>query len=393
MLHDEPAYHTDHRRLDRLDHLRFLAASAVASWHFTQRFVPSSAVPKWPIFSIFEEGYTGVSLFCTISGFIFSWLYFGKEISIASFAKNRALRIMPLYFFFIALTFYTQGGFTGLDVLAAFTTLLSSGFPGFASPGWTIIIELQFYALFPALMLFTRKYGVGYLLAFLAFMVLFRALVWQASGNSQSLAYWTIFGRMDQFLAGIITAIILKRTMQRRDVRIATIVLGMIGSVAIVSFAHYLNVNGGFNNLYGANGASQSGLWVIYPTIEAVCYASIIAGYVVMPPIRGRLAAAIDAAFSYCGRISYSIYLTHFLLIAAVFQFLVSHGVTATTWEGAVVLFLITALPAIIAVSSATYCLIERPFFDLRQSALPSGGELHHVPAEYRQVRSVRHPR
>lgn len=356
-------------RLDRLDHLRFVAAFAVASWHFTHLLVSPAVVPKWPILSILEEGYTGVSLFCAISGFIFTWIYFDRAIPLKEFAQHRALRVVPLYLLIVALTYYTSAGFTATDVLTSLLTGLSKALPGYAAPSWTIMIELQFYALFPALIYFSRKYGTGYLVGLLILFIAIRIMVWLSSGNSQFLAYWTLFGRMDQFLAGMLSAILLKSAANSVRARSALMVVGALALAAIVSFAHYLNVNGGFFDLYGGKEPSSAGIWVIYPTIEAVCYSCIIVGYLALPPISGRIAAVISAAFAYCGRISYSIYLTHFLVIGAVLTVIGSLGFRAYSWEAAQVLFLWTGLPAILLVSSASYYLIERPFYDLRSVA------------------------
>ena len=75
-------------RLSRIDHLRAIAALLVATWHFTHTYVSPKVVPAWGILSIVEEGHTGVSLFCVISGFIFTYLYADSGIAYSAFIRK-----------------------------------------------------------------------------------------------------------------------------------------------------------------------------------------------------------------------------------------------------------------------------------------------------------------
>src|SRR3954447_14078267 len=97
-----------HVRLEKLDHLRFVACLMVMIWHFSHAFVPATVVPSWTWLSLIEEGHTGVSLFCVISGFIFGWLYYGRSIVLRQFARNRALRILPIFLLWLALAYVTS---------------------------------------------------------------------------------------------------------------------------------------------------------------------------------------------------------------------------------------------------------------------------------------------
>ena len=86
-----------------LDHLRGLAAFLVFEWHFIHAAgVPFSNVPFiWPL-SLIEEGHWGVSLFMTLSGYLFAKLLDGKIIIYRYFFWNRFLRLAPLLILVLA---------------------------------------------------------------------------------------------------------------------------------------------------------------------------------------------------------------------------------------------------------------------------------------------------
>ena len=76
----------------------------VLLWHFLH-YNNGYPVPfeNDPIFflSIFNEGHTGVALFMTLSGYLFSKLLDEKRIWWTAFFYNRALRLLPLLIFVI----------------------------------------------------------------------------------------------------------------------------------------------------------------------------------------------------------------------------------------------------------------------------------------------------
>jgi len=187
----------------RLDHLRLLAALMVLFWHGMRYFqqVPTAELPAfWPL-SFAQEGHTGVALFMVLSGFIFQTLCRGKEVNYFEFIRNRVLRIAPLFIFWTLLYFYI-GDVDPAKLFIAIVGLMNKGtIPGV---GWTIIVEFQFYLLFPFLLIFTRQYGLRYLVCLLLFAVFFRWSIWYTVGTVQDLSYSTIFGRIDQFLLGMI---------------------------------------------------------------------------------------------------------------------------------------------------------------------------------------------
>ena len=80
-----------------LDHIRALAAFLVFTWHFTHTTNGSPVsfryVPALFVFAPLDEGHTGVSLFMTLSGYLFAKLLAGRQIDYSAFLWNRILRL------------------------------------------------------------------------------------------------------------------------------------------------------------------------------------------------------------------------------------------------------------------------------------------------------------
>ena len=150
------------------------------------------------------------------------------------------------------------------DILGGFV------FPTWPRGTWTISIELQFYLLFPLLLLLFRRHGPFALLAVVAGAMLLRFDWWRTYGEAQHIAYWTIVGRIDQFVFGMLFALV----SIRRNV------LNIVAATAFASFLVLwteLDRMGGYTHFGDA--ASPSPLWIVLPTVEAITWGSLIAWY------------------------------------------------------------------------------------------------------------------
>ncbi len=80
-------------RIDLLDSFRFLAVMSVLLYHFTYRW--KSEIPGRNYYGdLFRYGFLGVQLFFVISGFVISYTL-ENTASLASFFKNRLIRLFP----------------------------------------------------------------------------------------------------------------------------------------------------------------------------------------------------------------------------------------------------------------------------------------------------------
>lgn len=342
-----------------LDHVRALAAFLVFSWHFTHGGAgsptPFEGAPAIFPLALFDEGHVGVSLFMTLSGYIFARLLAGRTILYGPFLYNRALRLFPLLllvFIVVGVREATSGS------LPAYLLRLLSGFvtPDWPNGGWSIAVELQFYILLPALLaLLQRDWRL--LAVFLGAAVATRAALWTALGEVQTLAYATIVGRIDQFTLGILAWHVGAGMRGRWGVALTAFLM-------FSAFYWLFAAAGGYWKLGGF--PSPNPVWIFLPTIEGAAFAVLIAWYdrSFSPAARGA-----SGFVARLGEYSYSIYLLHFFVVFRIAAFIDEHVMSlsnfyvALAWSG--VCFAAMALPGWVS-----YRFVESPFLRWRKRYL-----------------------
>jgi peptidoglycan/LPS O-acetylase OafA/YrhL len=356
---------TQGKYYEKLDHLRFLAALLVMFWHgmHFKNQVPTSSVPSFPLFSMLEEGHTGVSLFMVLSGYIFWQLCRNKEISYLGFLRNRFIRIAPLFFLYVFLMFKVND----IDPLKLFVSIV--GLMGHTLPrvSWTIIVEFQFYIIFPFILLFTQKYGFRYVFGLLVLALIVRYGLWVNRGYIQDIAYWTIFGRIDQFILGILACELVAKHINLK----LKFICGAIFIMLLLAFSEFNNL-GGFYHIPVY--PSTNGLWIIMPTLEGLMWASLIALYLSADFF---LYSRISKIIAWFGAISFSFYLNHMFVIEFVYKIESKmNWLPSSIWNICLNIILVI-LPITLVFSSLTYFLIEKPFLSLRKN---------YVIKEYQQL-------
>ena len=344
---------SSNRYFSRLDHLRFVAALLVLFWHTVHVFVPTSYVPKWFPLSLLEEGHTGVALFMALSGFIFMSLCRDKEIAYGGFIRNRLLRIAPLFVFWLSLSLWTTPAIDLQRVLASLATMATPAgqMPGV---GWTILVEFQFYLLFPFLLVFYRREGPRFLFGILAVAVATRLVVQMGTGQVRHMAYHSLFGRIDQFLLGMLACE--ARHRWPAFFRSRSLLAGSV--VAWMLLVHWFNLRGGYDRM------SNQGIWVILPTLEGAAYGLWTACWLSCP---WTLPRWLDDGLAWMGKLSFSFYLNHILILKACVKLAESCGLTPKNFESAMLFTLLGVLPATTLLSALTFRFIEQPFLSLRK--------------------------
>jgi peptidoglycan/LPS O-acetylase OafA/YrhL len=341
----------------RLDHLRFLAVVMVLMWHSIHHGtkVPFTTVPSFFPLSLLEEGHTGVALFLTLSGFLFAALTEGKDVDYAGFFRNRLLRIAPLFIVWTLITFYTTQ-IPPERMLAVVFGLLDRQIYG--GVGWTVLVEMQLYLIFPFLLTFSRRYGLRYLLGVILICGLLRLMVWLQYSGTLLLAYWTVFGRADQFILGMISFV-----AYRRFARVLGQPLFLIFAFLGLSYLYHQ-----FNRQGGYYGSGTFFLWVYMPTLEGLAYGTLIASYLAL---RVRVPALIDRPLAWLGTISYSMYLSHTTVVPACYALAKRFfSYEPQTMSQFTLFTLLAVLPALVAVSALTYYVVEFPFLKVRKPYL-----------------------
>lgn len=323
-----------------------------------------------PLKAIILEGHFGVSLFMVLSGFIFTVGLLGKDISYKGFMTNRLIRIYPLYIFVIIAAvsaFPLTASFNNiaLSILpfgnlpqALHTQISGTGLDPFAM-SWTIALELQFYLIFPFILSMLNRRRLKQVLCFCGAIVLVRLLLTLLPGaDNYFISFYTIFGRFDQFFAGILAGIIF---IKYRSYVNRYAVPTLIASLMLLMFASLkVNNTGGIDKILG-------GWSVLMPIVYAILSFGIVLSYVSLTESikkQGRTTNFIAKI----GELSYSIYLIHVLvIIALVAKFPSILTVFGDSWIAAFFASTLIILPIVLLTSLITYNGIEKPFLDMRR--------------------------
>lgn len=351
----------------QVDHLRAIAALWIIFYHGEQLIGSILRTGKWfagewqyslnPLVSVIREGHTAVALFMVLSGFIFTYGTYGRSVDYGRFITNRLLRIYPL---FLCVVMVGIAANPASFKLAAFITtilplanvqLLQTG--PFTAMAWAVAVEFQFYLIFPFLLRFLNEGMLRFILSVLACALLFRLIAVGLGGNARDLSYWHIVGRIDQFAAGMVAAAALRNFQP--EARIMR--FGLVVAVALT-----IGMLFGFHRL---GGWPVNAPWkVIWPTIEALVYALLIASYVASGSLLSQSASRWLAAL---GATSFSIYLLHIVII----ELAIRHGwvlrLTGSAGIDAIISTVIIVMPLTLLASTLTYRCIELPFLRLRK--------------------------
>jgi peptidoglycan/LPS O-acetylase OafA/YrhL len=152
--------------LDALTGIRFLAAFQVVIFHFGAGFARRHHSP--PVLSRFlGSGYTAVTLFFLLSGFILTYTYshkFGAAVQRYRFWQARFARIYPVYLLslllmlpFVIGTLHLWGTLGAIFMVQAWNPVHPETAEVWNGPAWTLSTEAFFYLLFPFVLPFLER--------------------------------------------------------------------------------------------------------------------------------------------------------------------------------------------------------------------------------------------
>jgi len=350
--------------IDRLDHVRFLAAATVVLFHTFISVRSSSTAQDYFSIPLIQQGHTGVQLFMVISGMILTLIAGDKEIVVSKFYLNRVLRIYPLFVFIVTLGYFstpdprpTSVGIDYLMSLLPISNLYRLQYGQWGGQLWTIAVELQFYLLFPYLLAFKRKYGISYIFGLIGLMIFLRAAIqFGFTGTVHNLAFISIFGNLEMFLAGMLAGDFY-RTLSKRWTwwhRSWVLPIYFLG-INVVIYALFKNrtfFHVDFDGI-SPDGVSHSAFWILWPTVQAVMWAGFVLIY-----LNSELPIPFSTFLATLGKYSYSIYVWQYFVLFGLQNYFLS--LSPYTFGVVVV------LPITIAFAAASYHLIERPFLEMR---------------------------
>lgn len=297
---------------------------------------------------LIQFGSSGVPLFMVISGMIFAMIAQGKDIYVSKFYLNRVLRIYPAFVFIVALGYFATNdprpSSAVTDFLVALLPIsnLARGYYGaFGGQLWSIAVELQYYLLFPFLLIFRRRYGLKYLYGLVGLMIFLRsAIQYFEIAPVQPMAFFSIFGNLEIFIAGWLLA---ELFLNKGDFSAWWQAPWVLPIYVIL-----LNVG-----LKLAFNHQTSYFWVFWPTFHALMWAGFVAIY-----LKTRLRIPFSDFLAKLGKYSYSIFIWHIFVIAALQNYF--------KWATPYTFGFFVVLPVTCVIAAISYNLIERPFLELR---------------------------
>lgn len=313
--------------------LRALAAWLVVLHHCVQIFYGFERAGGWLV-SLAKYGSIGVDLFFVISGFVIFHSMAEKEVSAVSFAVNRLVRIVPVYWFFTTLTALVLIYFPGVVQFSEYEAVFFAkslifwphpnpsgiGYFPLLTVGWTLNYEMAFYAIFFIALCFPRR-GVVFVL-FLGVAVL-SSLLYKLGGDfvfyNNSMVY--------EFLLGVVVCVCYRSGWIRLNDYLA---LAVIGASIVV-----IGTSSGVSHDPVRFGLPCAAILVSVLSLERFF------------PEKGFLLKLGDW--------SYSTYLCHVLVIFFVFQL-------SKVYDKVVFGFWVVLIVALVVpVSILSYKAIERP--------------------------------
>ena len=368
-------------KIPELTGIRGVAACWVLLFHiWLVSGSPNVSVWRFDLTPLFSCGWAGVDLFFVLSGFALTWPQtyrrFGR-LDYADFLRRRVLRVVPAYYGqFLFLMLLAAGGMTAQlptigNVLAHLLFIhnldyrWSTPLPG-TNTWWTLPIEWQFYLLFPLLLLALIRFGaVRVLLTTALLVVAWRvgAMHWiQGHSPDAPIDYkvWLIEqlpGRIDQFLVGMIAALLASRAWSLQNQKLRERISGALILVGFAAVAVLVVI------LWPLAQAYWQGHWLLYTwhLLVAAPLAAIIAG----AAMGGRLSKIFFGTRLTLGlgEISYSMYLWNYVVLLGLLRFGFFDGLREDTRLAWITLY---SIGPVILVSTVSWWVTERPFLHYR---------------------------
>jgi peptidoglycan/LPS O-acetylase OafA/YrhL len=338
---------------------------------------------------MFEFGWVGVQLFFVISGFLITDILLNMKEKFAprdyfiKFYGRRFLRIFPLYYFYLALmagitTWLATVGFRPKamqvfwDQLLFALTYIYDLFHGteffvhtnFLTHFWSLSVEEQFYFVWPLVLLLTPKQHykrlflgailLGPVLRILLTLIYRGQLIPHLLDDMPLAIYILPFSHVDAFGFGAYIARFELPKAKWQFFTLATIIplVGFASEVIFTSkpgawsaLGYPAPLANGWKQVWGYSLLNYFFAVVIYCVAREGMFTRILE----FLPIR------------YLGKISYGMYVYHFPVI-----WFVQNGSRALGWDSLLPYTVWISLAAIVAISSLSYHLFEKPILDLK---------------------------
>lgn len=338
--------------------LRFIAALAVVFTHAHPHVVANQGPEQGLFYYIAQFGYAGVDVFFVISGFIIwhTTQHINKNAEIASFIYKRATRIYTGYwpYFLLACVFFALTSpsiFDRVNLLGSFW-LYSYRISDLLLPvSWSLTYELYFYSVFSILLLLDTQSRAKAIIGIFISITLFQIWV-TANTNTYTAEHYRDASDLIrfyaspfclEFLSGCLVGVFYQRINGKWWI-------SLTAALALVLTALYIQ-----------NHVIQDGLMKGYHRMWRVSLFGTAAFFLVLSFLQMEKSGLVfqEKTSIYLGNISYSLYLSHTLLLA--YFAYIGLNTYATEFIQIELWFTLISV-VIVAYSSIHYMYIERTF-------------------------------
>ena len=340
-----------------LDCLRFFAflfvfvshAFSIDSSYYTALGV-SPELSVW-IAKAIGSGGLGVVLFFVLSSYLITELLIREHnqrgnLDVKSFYIRRALRIWPLYFFFLLLVYVVipresiyslkTNFLVAMFLFVGNWACVFTGGMGASVAGalWSISVEEQFYLAWP---LVISRIGVKHLKGVCISLIIFANLtrILMEKKGAGFVSFWcSTVTWFDAIAAGALIALFLRGKTPNRSLIVRLLLGGGGLAIWVVSLR--------FRNSF------------IYPDIVFFPLVTVGSGMILVSVLGSDLTNPI---LVYFGRMSYGLYVFHALALAIASRIFVNYSA----------LHAVAGLVITIAMGALSYHFLEKPFLTLKK--------------------------
>ncbi|RWY50317.1 acyltransferase family protein [Mucilaginibacter gilvus] len=347
-----------------LDGIRAIAALMVVLSHIQLQGNQHQDVTEFKNF-----GKIGVTIFFTLSGFLISYLLLEEKkrfqkVSLKHFYIRRILRIWPLYFLLIAVGFFLYPAKGSMHALWLSVFLMPNVafcmklLPDMFDPIWSIGVEEQFYIFHPHIFRQKKVQNILYTLTgILIVLVTLNLIVRYYQYQSHfllNLDQFLYFTRFDDMMIGAIVALLYFNTKNN-----------------CFTFRFQAAFNLLFNRYFQM---ALSGAFIAF--ICLFVYKEIAQGDLVISAFSALIMVYLcepgntnaflgNKVVTYCGKISYGIYLLHKYPLMLMLYIVRNYIHPASTFWQVVIVYLGTIILVII-LASISYFGFERYFLRIK---------------------------
>lgn len=332
-------------KLEGVHGLRGLAALLIVLFHL--KAVPGIPLPP-PFAGLVGQLYLSVMLFFVISAFALTHTSRRSPATLAAYAIKRFFRIAPLFYAVLAFILW-RGGLPDWHVLLANLTFTFNLVPGFEESlvwaGWSVGVEMVFYALLPALLALCRDWrrAAAACAGALALSLWLWSVLLGHPGLPANYVYFFVGSNLVSFVAGIAAYRLFERLRGGGGARARALVPWVALALLVAASGDVLGLA---SRLPGA-----------FVAAHGLAFAAACLWQAVRPSAALRL-----RALQWLGDRSYSIYLLHPIVIVLLMpRYEGLWAALGVTGGAAYLAAAAVTLPAVFAAAEVTYRLVETP--------------------------------